>query len=215
MVAANVFSQPFKSELRYIRFLEDNAVAGWNNKRKVMQRYDATAQGYDELYGREQKAKYMAALKNLNVAGNMILDVGCGSGMFFKEIAAKTKAVVGVDISRNLLLLAKKQARGFGNVFVVQSDADYLPFVDSSFNGVFAFTVLQNMPKPSVALAEWKRVAKKSGKVVVTALKKAIPLGTFMDLVEAAGFTVVSFLDDEALKCYVSALETSRFASDT
>jgi len=171
--------------------------------------YDATAKGYDELHGEEQNAKYQAALKNVNVAGGVVLDVGCGSGLFFKEIADKAKLVVGVDISHNLSLLAKEQTRGFTNVFVVQSDADHLPFVYGVFEGVFAFTVLQNMPQPLVSLVEWKRVAKKSGKVVVTALKKAIPLGTFMDLVEATGFRVVSFEDNEALKCYVSALETS------
>jgi ubiquinone/menaquinone biosynthesis C-methylase UbiE len=180
-----------------------------------MQQYDATAKGYDELHGKEQNAKYQATLKNVNVAGGVVLDVGCGSGLFFKEVADKAKLVVGVDFSRNLLLLAKDQTRDLGNVFVVQSDADHLPFVDGLFDGVFAFTVLQNMPQFSVALDEWRRVTKKNGKAVVTALKKAFSLTAFLDLLDAAGFEVFSFVDDEALKCYVSAVEIKRLASAT
>jgi ubiquinone/menaquinone biosynthesis C-methylase UbiE len=180
-----------------------------------MQQYDVTAKGYDELHGEEQNAKYQATLKNIDVFGGVVLDVGCGSGLFFKDVADKAKLVIGIDFSRNLLLLAKDKARGLGNVFVVQSDADHLPFVDGLFDGVFAFTVLQNMPQFSVALDEWRRVAKKNGKVVVTALKKAFSLPAFLYILEAAGFEVVSFVDDEALKCYVSALEIKRLASAT
>lgn len=187
----------------------------WKDKRKVMQQYDATAKGYDELHGEEQNAKYQVALKSMNVTGGVVLDVGCGSGLFFKEVAHKAKLMVGIDFSRNLLLLAKDQARGLDNIFVVQSDADHLPFVDGLFDGVFAFTVLQNMPQFSGALIEWRRVAKKNGKFVVTALKKAFSLPVFLDLLEDAGFGVVSFVDDEALKCYVSVLEIKRLASAT
>ena len=111
---------------------------------------------YDERYAKEQKAKYMAALENVAVAGEVVLDVGCGSGLFFREVAAQAKMVVGVDISRKLLLKAKHQADAFGNVFVLQADADHLPFKDGFFDVVFAFTVLQNMPKPSATLKELK-----------------------------------------------------------
>ena len=79
---------------------------------------------------------------------------------------------MGVDISRELLLKAKEQASR-ENVFVLQADADHLPFREWFFEVVFAFTVLQNMPKPPETLVEFKRVAKLGGCVVVTGLKKA------------------------------------------
>ncbi len=75
-------------------------MAGWKDKRRVMQRYDLTAEMYEDRYAEEQKAKYKAALKNVEVAGGVVLDVGCGSGLFFKEVAAQSDMVVGVDISR-------------------------------------------------------------------------------------------------------------------
>ncbi len=190
-------------------------MAGWKEKSTVMQRYDVTAEGYDELYAQEQKVKYDAALKNMKVAFGLVLDVGCGSGLFFQEVASQAEIVLGVDISHKLLLKAQKHAKVFGNVFVLQADADYLPFRNGLFDGVFAFTVLQNVPQPSETLLELKRVVRLSGRLVVTALKKAFTLPTFMDLLEAAGFTVVGFVDDDCLKCYVSVLVLIKPASAT
>ncbi len=88
----------------------------------------------------------------------------------------------------------------------MQADADHLPFSNSFFGAVFAFTVLQNMPKPSETLIEVKRVAKHNGSVVVTGLKKAFPLTSFMDVLDDSGLRVAAFVDDEAVNCYVAIL---------
>ena len=101
--------------------------------------------------------------------------------------------------------MAKEQARALPNVFVLLADADYLPF-RGEFDAVFAFTVLQNMPMPSETLGELKRVAKVGGRVVVTGLKKAFPLEKFMGVLENSGLKLISFVDDEAVNCYVAVL---------
>src|SRR5208283_2707485 len=171
-----------------------------------MKRYDLTAEMYEERYAQEQEAKYGAALENIDVAGCAVLDVGCGSGLFFRYVAAKVKVLVGVDVSRKLLLKAKEQTHAFQNVLLLQADADHLPFKEAFFDVGFAFTVLQNMPKPPETLNELKRVAKLGGKVVVTGLKKAFPHSTFMDVLESSSLKTVSFVDNEDLKCYVAVL---------
>jgi ubiquinone/menaquinone biosynthesis C-methylase UbiE len=181
-------------------------VTGWKDKRKVMQRYDLTAEMYEERYAQEQEAKYRAALENVIVADYAVFDVGCGSGLFFSHVAAKVKVLVGVDISRKLLLKAKEQVRDFQNVLLLQADADHLPFREAFFDAGFAFTVLQNMPKPSETLDELKRVTSRGGRVVVTGLKKAFALNAFMGVLESSGLKIVSFVDDEDLKCYVAVL---------
>jgi demethylmenaquinone methyltransferase/2-methoxy-6-polyprenyl-1,4-benzoquinol methylase len=188
--------------------LKETQVAGWKDKRKIMQRYDLTAEMYEERYAEEQKAKYKAALENVEITGSIVLDVGCGPGLFFREVTDQSGTVVGVDISRKLLLKAKEQVNSSGNVLVLQADADNLPFKDSFFNAVFAFTVLQNMPTPVETLKELKRVAKRGGKVVVTGLKKAIPLNEFIDALESSDMKIISFVDNEDLKCYVATLAT-------
>jgi ubiquinone/menaquinone biosynthesis C-methylase UbiE len=136
------------------------------------------------------------------------LDAGCGSGLFFNQVALQADFVVGVDVSSKLLAKSKEQARAFQNVFVLQADADHLPFRDGFFDDVFSFTMLQNMPKPAETLGELKRVAKLGSRVVVTGLKKAFPLNIFMDILEGSGLKVISFVDDEDVNCYVAVLAT-------
>jgi demethylmenaquinone methyltransferase/2-methoxy-6-polyprenyl-1,4-benzoquinol methylase len=177
----------------------------WGQKRKVMRRYDLTAQIYDVRYAEEQEAKYKKALECLNVASNsLILDVGCGTGLLFSHVAAEAQTVVGMDVSRKLLIQARERTREFRNVHVVQADADHMPFKNDYFSVVFAFTVLQNMPKPLETLKEIKRTAKHDASIVVTGLKKAFSLEAFRELLQHTGLHIVSLKDDDVLKCYVA-----------
>lgn len=179
-------------------------MAAWTEKRRVMQAYDVTAEMYDERYCEEQKRKYQKALQNVKIEGAAVLDVGCGSGLFFQEIGIKARLVVGIDLSKKLLLKAKQHATE--NVFVLQADADHLPLVNGFFDAVCSFTVLQNIPKPSETLREMKQVIKPEGKIVLTGLKKAFGLQKFVDLVENSGLKLAAFIDEEAINCYIAVL---------
>jgi ubiquinone/menaquinone biosynthesis C-methylase UbiE len=191
---------------RYIRFLKERTLTGWKDKRKVIQRYDITAEMYDERYKEEQTRKYCKALQHIEITSAVVLDVGCGSGLFFDNVSDKAKIVIGIDVSRKLLNKAKEKANVSGNVYVLQADADHLPFYDKFFDRTFAFTILQNMPIPKKTLKELKRVSKTGGKIVVTGLKKAFPLNVFMDIIEESKLTVAAFVDDENVNCYVAVL---------
>ncbi len=170
-----------------------------------MRRYDLTAQLYDARYAEEQELKYKTALEQLSLVRNTkIIDVGCGTGLLFRHVAAEAQMVVGVDVSGRLLLQAKERARNFRNAHLVQADADYLPFKDDCFGVVFAFTVLQNLPEPLKTLREIKRIADYDASIVVTGLKKAFSLCTFSALLQSAGLKVVSLKDDAMLKCHVA-----------
>jgi len=181
-------------------------VTGWKDKRRVMKRYDLTAEMYEERYSEEQATKYRAALENVKLTGGSVLDVGCGTGLFFSHVVQSAGLVVGVDISRKLLSKAEVEAKKSSNVSVLVADADHLPLRDGLFEAAFAFTVLQNMPKPEETLLELERVTKINGSVVVTGLKKAFPLDKFLKILECVGLKGSSFVDSEDLKCYVAVL---------
>lgn len=177
-------------------------MSSWKKKRSVTRRYDSTADIYDRRYQEEQEAKYRSALAGVELDGT-VLDVGCGSGLFFKHVSPKVANVVGIDISKALLRQAKETAKAFGKVDLVQADADNLPFKDRDFDVIFAFTVLQNMPKPVETLKEIKRTAKSGATVIVTGLKKVFSVPTLRKLVENAGLKIIFMINDEKLACNI------------
>lgn len=181
----------------------------WKRKRVIMHRYDLTADIYDMRYAKEQVSKIEAALENLTIEKPaLILDAGCGTGILFDYVAEKADATVGVDISKKILLQAKKRAKNFGNTHLILADADNMPFKDNVFSHVFGITLLQNMPKPLKTITEIKRVAKKDAIIVVTGLKKVFSLEEFEGLLLNAGFVIVG-LKGESLKCYVAVCKVS------
>ena len=179
-------------------------MSSWKHKRTVKRRYDLTASMYDARYAEEQEAKYHAALSEVKSTG-LVLDVGCGTGLFFSHASRNATKIVGVDISKKLLLQAKERAKTLGNVNLVQADADCLPFVDDIFDAAFAFTVLQNMPKPSETLMDIRRTTRKDAVITVSALKKAFSRDKFEQLLLKASLETFSIKDDANLNCYVAS----------
>ncbi|HTY76013.1 MAG TPA: class I SAM-dependent methyltransferase [Candidatus Nanoarchaeia archaeon] len=183
----------------------------WGKKRSVIRRYNLTAQMYDERYCEEQEAKYRAALASMNLTfDSIMLDVGCGSGMFFDQVADRARIVVGLDVSRELLSLAKDRAKKLRNAFLVLADADHLPFKTGVFNYFFAFTVLQNMPSPVETIKELQVSASPNASFVITGLRAAISLEKFNWILRKAGLKTVSIRDDEAIKCYIAVAVQSQ-----
>jgi len=136
-------------------------------KKDSMRFYDATASSYEELYGKEQEAKYDAALKALGTAQlGKVLDVGCGPATFLRRIIPVSTLRVGVDVSRRML----ENARGTDSspVHLLCADADFLPLRDEALDSAFAFTLLQNMPDPTSTLREMLRVVRPGGTLVIT-----------------------------------------------
>lgn len=178
----------------------------WRCKREVMELYDLTAHMYDMRYAEEQALKMKKALNAVRLDHtSLVLDVGCGSGLLFDHIADKVSWIVGVDISKRLLIEAKKRAEKLGNVHLILADADHVPIISGCFTHLFAVTVLQNLPNPKKTLMEAKRVTAENAIIVVTGLKKKFPKDFFIALLQQAGFNVRTMTDEgEALKCYVA-----------
>lgn len=175
----------------------------WTQKRRAKHRYDSTAEIYNARYSEEQEIKYTAALTEVKPIG-LVLDIGCGTGLLFSHIASTVKTIVGIDISKKSLVQAKEQAKNLGNISLIQADADNLPFGKNEFDTVYAFTVLQNMPKPLNTLVEINRITKEDAMLIITGLKKTFSTKTLEQLLWSAGLQVVSINDDEKLKCFIA-----------
>jgi len=179
----------------------------WGKKQGVMKYYDAVAKIYDLQYGREQRTKMEFALKNLHLKSkSLILDVGCGTGILFEYLLDKVEIIVGVDISKNILKKAKEKLEDVDNAFLIQADADHLPFPNRVFDAIFAVTLLQNMPSPITTLKEIERVAKSGAPILVTGLKKSFRFKDFKMMLK--DFLLEKVWNLEELKDYVALLRS-------
>lgn len=174
-------------------------------KRGVMRSYDRLAAVYDAQYAEEQNAKIKTALNHLDLKGDsLVLDAGCGTGLLFEHIGGSIKLLVGLDISSKILEKAKNRAKRFPNVALIRADADFLPFSNDVFDGIFAISLLQNTPNPILTLYEMKRVGKHPSIIVVTGLKKEFSKKAFKELLIKAGLGTFIMDSEEQLKGHVA-----------
>jgi ubiquinone/menaquinone biosynthesis C-methylase UbiE len=92
-----------------------------------------------------------------------ILDVGCGPGRDAEFFHTKGADVIGLDISKGLLKIAKERNP---TVTFIEGNFLDLPFNDQTFDGVWsqaAFVHLESIADVKKTLAESYRVLKKEG----------------------------------------------------
>lgn len=91
-------------------------------------------------------------------AGDMLLDVGCGTGHFTRRAAAEGARVVGLDVDQSALQFARHH--GPGQVQYLRGDATRLRFEDRSFDKVMSITALCFVQPWPRAIAEIVRVSR-------------------------------------------------------
>lgn len=130
--------------------------------------FDKLAQEWDLMFTAEDMERLSHIVDQLKVKSGMkILDLGCGTGILFDMLRRKVGdagSVTGVDFS---LEMAQKALRNFPftNVNVIDADAVALPFRDSTFDMVTAFSAFPHFTNQQRALDEAHRVLKSGGKI--------------------------------------------------
>lgn len=98
-----------------------------------------------------------------------ILDLGCGRGDDLIELVKNGYEAVGLDINQEYLNIAENKARGMGvRLELVKSEAEALPFPDSSFDFIIASEVTEHVEDPEKLLSECHRVLCHGGKMYVS-----------------------------------------------
>jgi demethylmenaquinone methyltransferase/2-methoxy-6-polyprenyl-1,4-benzoquinol methylase len=99
--------------------------------------------------------------------GELVLDVAAGTGTSSAAIAARGAHVVAADFSAGMIEVGKARQAGNPRLEFVQADATALPFGDDEFDAVTISFGLRNIVEPKKALAEFFRVTKPGGRLVV------------------------------------------------
>ncbi len=98
-----------------------------------------------------------------------VLDVGSGYSMFVLTAPEWKFDVTCCDLDRAAMEKMRVEAPQF---HWVEGDAMDVPFADAEFDAVFAGEVIEHVPDPRVALAEWLRVLKPGGVLILTTPNK-------------------------------------------
>jgi ubiquinone biosynthesis O-methyltransferase len=108
------------------------------------------------------------------VAGQSVLDVGCGDGALTAAFhRSGASSVVGCDLDPRMIDRARTAAAEHEMpIGYALARAEALPFRECSFDLVTAITVLAFVPRPSVALREIARVLRPGGRLVLGDLGK-------------------------------------------
>jgi SAM-dependent methyltransferase len=95
----------------------------------------------------------------------LVLDLGCGSGWATRLLAgyALKGLVVGVDISDEMIEVARSSSKEFENVEFHVAGADRLPFREGYFSHAFSMESLYYYADVGAALKEVRRVMKPGG----------------------------------------------------
>jgi len=133
----------------------------WSN---VAKWYDGLIED-SENYQKDLILPNLIRLMNINKDDN-ILDVACGQGFFVREFSKISKNVIGVDISKELIIMAKEHS--INNEKYLVSPSHNLSFFESdSIDKISIILAIQNIEKVSETLRECKRVLKDNGKLYI------------------------------------------------
>ena len=141
----------------------------------VMSRFYALAEGIFEK-GLRRKGLHLLSV----TSGEVVLEVGVGTGYSLKEIAnfvGENGKAHGIDVTPQMLELTRKRLKKAGfmdRVELYEGDARRMPYQNGKFDAVYMASTLELFDTPDipVVLNEVKKVLKPSGRLGVASLTK-------------------------------------------
>src|SRR5262245_53562436 len=113
----------------------------------------------------QQLSTYREAIRRVGIsAGQRVLEVGCGSGVFVRVAADLGADVAGLDASEQLIQIARRRVP---EADLRVGDMEALPWPDATFDLVAGFNSFFFADDMVGALREAGRVAKRGAHVVI------------------------------------------------
>lgn len=178
----------------------------------VSQEYDKLASTYDSRWQNYIDQSLSFLLNSIEILPQeSVLDLACGTGELAKLILAKNpqQQITGIDLSKDMLEVAKKKLKAYPNISLYNTSAASLPIADKSFDIVVCANAFHFFEFPQQVLAEIKRVLKPGGKVIIVDWCRDYILMKIIDV-------WLKITDPAHQKCYSAAefnqiLETAGF----
>ncbi len=144
----------------------------------VIEAFEAISADYDAVQDDwyatldSRLEELIVATLGRNLEGRLVLDVGCGTGLYSLKLARRGAKVLGLDPARGLVAQARRKARQWGvrgAAFGV-GVAEALPVADGCADAVVCCgSVFAFVQDPAAALREFYRVLKPGGRLIFDA----------------------------------------------
>ena len=129
---------------------------------------------------------------------SIILDVGCGEGRHLKLLAKISKKLFGIDYSKSMLEIARKELSNFNKIELFLEEANKTHFQNNYFDySICMFNTLGNISKSKQkdVLVELKRITKKYGKIIISVYSENA-LETQKEFYKNIGLDIIKTDDD-------------------
>jgi SAM-dependent methyltransferase len=125
------------------------------------------ATAVDVIRGLRAEAKHLRSPGKPAPRDLKALEIGCGPGRLMRPLSADFAEIHGIDVSDEMIRLAREKLRGIPHAHVHHtSTSDLSLFPDESFDFVYSYAVFQHIPSREVVLgylADARRVLKPGG----------------------------------------------------
>jgi ubiquinone/menaquinone biosynthesis C-methylase UbiE len=139
------------------------------SKAETRRWFDRRARSYEGgVTARWRDPVQRASLEALELSpSDRLLDVGCGTGAASRAAAEMDVAVVGIDLSPEMVKEAMTLAGTRENLAFDVADVEHLPFPDGRFTAVLCSNAFHHYPDPAGAVAEMSRVLAPDGRLAL------------------------------------------------
>jgi len=139
-------------------------------KNLVPKFFDETGTTYDSVvsYGTLGKDKYWKKKMLEQISdGSSFLDLACGTGILTRKIAEKfpNAKIVGIDITKSYLDVAKQNSNSFDNILFILDDAEEFK-LDSKFDCITG-SYLPKYCDPEILVKNCMAHLKPGGKIIL------------------------------------------------
>ncbi len=109
-------------------------------------------------------------LNRLPKQGNIVLEIGCGTGEFSRLLAQRFKQVIAIDLSPKMIEVAQQHSQGFDNINFQVADILQWQFLEK-FDAISSIATVHHLPLETL-LPSLKATLSPGGKLVILDLTK-------------------------------------------
>ncbi|WP_447977158.1 class I SAM-dependent methyltransferase [Candidatus Nitrospira bockiana] len=113
----------------------------------------------------ERKAR---VLECVGPNAGVLLDIGCGSGVMSRELAAQASEYIGMDVAAGMIDAARAATTDLRNVQFRVGDVTRIDVANRSIDTVCAIGLLEYLDDPDAALREMRRVLRPGGRLILS-----------------------------------------------